>query len=236
MVQTTMVVASNDKTMPARYVGMVLPNYYCRGWNAKRLKYCRHRAGAGTTHPGEGRCKFHGGRQQNDARVTHGRYSSIQTPRLRELLDAYAEDTDPLNVIQDLHLVRALITDYIERAGTGGTAKVPEAKLLNSTLDEYEIALGEEATDAQREQLEAARAAIAALTAERALPDIAEAVRFLDVVSKMVHRLEMLRTAGAVSLDQVRRFLAAVDRELQLYVTDEVLREKIRKALYAIRV
>lgn len=227
--------ASTDRFVPKVHQGTLPPNYYCRGWNSRRLKYCRARAGAGTDHPGVGRCKNHAG----SSPVKHGFYRSIDAPRIRELMDQFEQHPDPLNVLEDLNLVRALTRDYVERASNGQTSRVPEARLLLDTLDEYEITLRDddaEPTEAQLEQLEKAREAIAALTAERALPDVGEAVKFVDVISKMIHRVEMLRTAGAVSLDQVRRFLAAVDRELQLYVTDEPLRDKLRKAFYSIRV
>jgi len=39
------VLAVADRAIPATYVGPVEPNFYCRGWNAKRTKYCSARAG-----------------------------------------------------------------------------------------------------------------------------------------------------------------------------------------------
>jgi hypothetical protein len=38
----------DDRHVPTTHEGKLEPNYYCRAWNAKRLKYCRNRAGAGT--------------------------------------------------------------------------------------------------------------------------------------------------------------------------------------------
>lgn len=232
------VVASADRSVPPKYAGTIEPNYYCRGWNSKRDKYCRSRAGLGTTHPGVGRCKMHGGLQENDARVRTGRYRSIETPRIRELIEQLEQDPDPFNILEDLQLARALLRDYIERASQGTTSRVPQAKLILEVLNEFEIDLREHAepTERQLERLTEARDAVREIAAARALPDMAEAVRMLDVVSKMIYRVETLRTAGAVSLDQVRRFLAGVDRELQLHVDDEELRMKLRRSFYAIRV
>jgi hypothetical protein len=234
-----LVLASDDRSIPTEFVGKVEPNYFCRGWNEKRKKYCRNRAGSSTTHPGIGRCNMHGGLQEGDGRLTHGqrsRYHGLRSKRVAELMEQLENDPDPFNIRDDLNLTRALLRDYIERAGSGQTARAPEAKLLNATLDEYEILLGDEMTDVQREQLEKAREAIAQITAERALPDVVDAVRGMDIVSKIIHRVEQLRTTGAVSLDQVRRFLAAVDRVLQHRVDDEELRATIRKDVYDIRV
>jgi hypothetical protein len=72
---------------------------------------CKLPAGHGTNHVGQGRCKLHGGNNP----VKHGRYSKINRPRIRELLDEFEEQGDELNLVPELHMLRALITDYIER-------------------------------------------------------------------------------------------------------------------------
>lgn len=59
------VVVASDRVVPDTYVGKLEPNYYCRGWNAKRQKYCRQRAGQKTDHVGVGRCKHHGGTKEH---------------------------------------------------------------------------------------------------------------------------------------------------------------------------
>jgi hypothetical protein len=63
--------------MPTSYVGKLASNYYCRGWNAKRRKYCTSRAGLGTQHAGVGRCKMHGGTKER---------SVAPAPALRDFL------------------------------------------------------------------------------------------------------------------------------------------------------
>jgi hypothetical protein len=74
-------------------------------------KPCRNPAGFGTNHVGEGRCTLHGGAAQ----IAHGRYSSINRPRIRDLLERHQADPDPLNLLPELALLRSLIVDYIER-------------------------------------------------------------------------------------------------------------------------
>lgn len=101
----------DDRHIPTEFVGSIPSGHYCRAWNAKRQKYCRNRAGAHTDHVGVGRCKFHGG---NNVRKS-GRYSSILTTRVGELLDAHAGDENPLDLSHELHLARALLQDYLER-------------------------------------------------------------------------------------------------------------------------
>ncbi|MVN88783.1 hypothetical protein GO986_18755 [Deinococcus sp. HMF7620] len=74
-------------------------------------QYCKNPAGKGTTHLGEGKCRIHGGATP----IKHGRYSSIQRPRLQELMAEFAKDADPLDTMPELLILRALVTDYIER-------------------------------------------------------------------------------------------------------------------------
>jgi hypothetical protein len=73
---------------------------------------CQLPAGWGTSHPGSGRCKHHGG----SSRITHGRYSVIRRPSVQQRLDELkAVDADPLDLLEELHLLRALVIDFIER-------------------------------------------------------------------------------------------------------------------------
>lgn len=188
-----MVVAGDDRSIPSTFVGKLDPNYYCLGWNEKRKKYCRQRAGFGTSHPGVGRCKVHGGVQENDKRVRTGRYRYASTTKIQQLMQQHADDPDPLNVLEDLAVLRAALELLID--------KTPE----NGTLDD------------RIKFTDATRGAV-------------------DAISQLTHRIEKLKLAGAVSLDQVRRFLGAVDRVLQLHIEDERVRNRIRKDLYAIRV
>lgn len=88
-----MVGPSDDKTVPKAFVGEQQPNYYCRAWNGKREKYCRARAGNGTDHKGIGRCKHHGGRNQNAAAMKHGRYAKIVHPAVQKLIEQHEKDT-----------------------------------------------------------------------------------------------------------------------------------------------
>jgi hypothetical protein len=99
---------STDRDVPKAFQGKLEPNYYCRGWNAKSRKYCRAVAGAKTTHPGVGRCKFHGGLQEGDGRVTNGARSMVKSSTLRELIEAEKGRTDPLDLTEELQILRAL--------------------------------------------------------------------------------------------------------------------------------
>lgn len=68
---------------------------------------CTRVKGFGTSHPGEGRCKFHGGSNP----MKHGRYSQLRRSRnmarFHELREQYEAEPDPLNLVPDLIALRA---------------------------------------------------------------------------------------------------------------------------------
>lgn len=103
-----------EQHVPAEYAGKLEPNYYCRAWNAKREKYCRARAGAGTDHPGVGRCRHHEGRP-----IVHGMRSQtpIHNERIADLVQQFAAQTpaEKLNIFPELDLARALLYDWVGR-------------------------------------------------------------------------------------------------------------------------
>lgn len=193
MTRAALVKVSEDRAVPTTFQGKLEPNYYCRGWNEKRQKYCRRQAGAGTTHRGVGRCMSHGGVQENDKRVRTGRYRYNSAAKIQQLMQQHGDDPDPLNVLEDLAILRAALELLIDKTPDDGT------------LDE------------RIKFTDAIRGAV-------------------DAISQLTHRIEKLKLAGAVSLDQVKRFLGAVDRVLQLHIDDEKLRARMRRDIYAIRV
>jgi len=73
---------------------------------------CKHEAGWGTDHFGEGRCKLHGGATP----IRHGRYSKVNRARLASLIDEMADDPDPLDVGPELATGRALLLELLETA------------------------------------------------------------------------------------------------------------------------
>lgn len=72
---------------------------------------CKRPAGWGTDHPGSGKCKLHGG----STPAPTGRYASIARPRVQELLKKFEADPDPLNLLPEVQVLRALLHDYIDR-------------------------------------------------------------------------------------------------------------------------
>jgi hypothetical protein len=85
------------------------------GARNRQGKPCGRVAGWGTNHPGEGRCKIHGG----NSLVKHGRYSTIKSTRIRELIAKHMADPEPLNVLPELATARSFLEETIDRAKDG---------------------------------------------------------------------------------------------------------------------
>lgn len=75
--------------------------------------FCTQRAGWGTDHVGDGRCKLHGGRNP----IKHGRYSTVNRTRLGKLVEAHLADPDPLNMLPELATMRALLETWLAKHG-----------------------------------------------------------------------------------------------------------------------
>jgi len=100
---------------------------------------CELTAGRGTAHRGAGCCTHHEGKGLEngpDAEKADeieapeppeallslpGRYGSVQSARLQELMAEFAQDPDPLNLMPDVALLRGLIAQMIEQCGTTPT-------------------------------------------------------------------------------------------------------------------
>ena len=88
----------------------------CGGKLHRREGFCTQPAGWGTDHPGEGRCKLHGG---VSGRRTHGLCSKIKSKSLRELIEYFKEN--PYEGVEDeLCTARALLVDYLNRTKDEG--------------------------------------------------------------------------------------------------------------------
>lgn len=73
--------------------------------------HCSRAAGYNTDHPGEGRCHLHGGATP----IKHGRYSKVKRKDLRELMRELADDPDPLDLTEDLLMMRALLRTLVDK-------------------------------------------------------------------------------------------------------------------------
>ena len=150
---------------------------YCNGQKRQGRGLCHRPAGWGTTHPGQGRCKLHFGNNP----VTHGRYSLITRPAIRQRLDALeAADADPLDLLDELRLLRALTIDFIER------------------YDEYTEALlawhaSFESEDHPHKP--------------RQILDIADAGKLIRDIGRIAETIQKLREQQTISLETFKRLM-----------------------------
>ena len=160
---------------------------------------CGLAAGWGTTHPGEGACRKHGG----NAVIKHGRYSSLPRPRLGEVLEERMQDEDPLNTDTEIALARAII---------------------HVTLEEYET-WREAVMTWYRKLLAQALAAGEPLPAPPEVPSIQTVYGMLMGLTKMVERRENALSNASVARRDLVRVLtelgSVVEKSVRKHVRDE---------------
>lgn len=224
--------------VPTEYEGNPIPpNIYCRGWNGKpsRMKYCKNPAGAYTDHLGEGRCKFHGG----TALITHGleRRYALATTRIGEFIEKHEEDADPLDILPEISLLRSLTEDHVERharrseelsAWHSQRRLNPEQQnAMYQLIDDYEAVSRSlpEITTRQVELPRLAREAVKHLGDDiprpSQVPDLAEVVKLISETTRSVERVFTMRAKAAITYEQLKRFLFAMDRMIELRLKDQ---------------
>ena len=173
---------------------------------------CEKSAGWGTDHVGLGRCRLHGG--NNMAR--HGRYSTIKRAELRELIEKFEDDPDPLNILPELAAVRALFVDYLDRYDQWKVA-------LLAWHQSYEVFGVDDVKKKPRQIL-----------------DVADAHRLAAECTKMVERIERIRAADAIARADLYRVMGEMGRivetVLEIYHVDAAAGEEIKRGWMAIRV
>jgi len=161
---------------------------------------CGRPAGWGTDHSGKGRCKLHGGRSP----IKSGRYSKVAEVRVADLVNEMEADPDPLNVLPELALARALLHDWLDRYTEARDA------LFRWNMEEFQ-----DAKDAKRPPRPAR------------IPDIQELVPLLDGISKAVARVEKARSDNAISRAEYFRIMTEMGRIVDLCVEDPAVRKRI---------
>ena len=222
-----------------------------------RYPTCHRPSGWGTDHPGEGKCKLHGGA----SRITHGRYASIQRPRLRELIAEHEADPDPLNIYPELAAARALFVDFIERydehtesllawheSYEATRLPLPEDKLIafERVVTEYEIQLreGDDPTERQLADLGEARRFLDVVRGKQIGPDgtpvylkpmkprqildVADAYRIVAEITKIAEREWKRQAEFAISRKDFFRLLEQFGRIVGRHVADPETLKRIR--------
>lgn len=102
--------------------------YKVCGARTRELKPCPNRAGKGTDHVGEGKCKFHGGSASNltAKNFKHGLYSKIKTqhPQLRQKMQELSSDTDVFDLRSEILRLRAIMELMADQQELMASAKL----------------------------------------------------------------------------------------------------------------
>lgn len=214
---------SGDRYVPLTFQGRIEPNFYCRGWNSKRLKYCSARAGQATDHPGEGRCINHGG----GAIVKHGRYRKLKTQKFLELVEEMEQDSDPLDPFPELHLMRALVLDWVNRY-----TEITDALLAwhHSFTPEYQAQVEQEFEIWQEEGNHAGTfvASMPVPPRPRQVLDITSANKLLSTIVGTIIRIEKLQNATAISRTELLLLTQEMGRVVERVVKEPKLLEAIK--------
>lgn len=199
---------------------------------------CKARAGHGTDHVGQGKCKLHGGATP----IRSGRYSKIARPRLVEILEGLKNDgTDPLDLEPELQLLRGLVLDYIERYdaitealldwhSSFGPGYAQEVQDWRHKLADWCKLLDTDGSDPPSIPIPRAFEA-----KPRQMADILTVGRFINDIGAMVERIHKRRAEGTITLATLDRVLEQHGFELvavaQEVIPDAAARETLLDAV-----
>ena len=87
---------------------------------------------------GKKRCRQHGGATPSgpdSVHYKHGRYAEAFKGELRKKFDLVQQDGEPLNLLPELHVQRALLTQYIDSL-EGKTTSIKELKNVSILVED----------------------------------------------------------------------------------------------------
>ena len=188
-------------------------------------KPCQNPAGRGTDHPGEGKCKNHGGVGQKPS----GRYATINaSPRLKDLIAQHSADKDPYNLLAELSLFRALSTDYIERHDQLTSALLAWHASYTTGYTEA-VKLWREQLAQWVEEKDLGQAGEPPIpipldfeSKPRQLPDILSVGTFLDKIGGLVERIQKKEAEQKVNLTDLNRVLEQLGAEVVMAVKEVI--------------
>jgi hypothetical protein len=196
--------ALNDPTyLPTCWVGKIPAGNYCRGWNSKRFKYCKSLPGSGTNHPGQGRCSFHGGTKEGDARLTAGGRSLVKRTRIHELAEQEAE-RDPTDITKEINQLRGTYESFLE-----------DYENIKNALLEWNADEAVEAKKAGRKPR------------PQRIADIHEAAVLIERAARVSDMLVRQQQADAVSLKELLRLMAEMARVLEHVIGKNISDERL---------
>jgi hypothetical protein len=168
--------------------------------------------------------------------VQHGGYSLVYHRQIGDLYERHLRDPDPLNMLRELALAKALLEDWINRFGewrdalfawhaADCAALAPDRiAALRALLDDHEALLAEqlELASAEEARFRAVRETLDAFSQPsagkpRMMMDIADGGRLVDLVTRIGKRIEDIGRDKAVSRPTFFRVLTEMGRIVELY-------------------
>jgi hypothetical protein len=169
---------------------------------------CRNRAGERTDHEGTGRCYLHRGNVGGP--VVTGRYTFKMSPRLQAIYDQLAQDPDPLNLVPELTAARALFQDWVDRFDS-----------YSEALIAWHESFAKGNGDREHKPMK--------------VLDIADGRNSLEIISRIVARIEHIRAENAVSKKKLVEILEAMGKVVEAHVMDAQVLGSIRRGWLNIR-
>jgi len=197
--------------LPIKEAGSVHPETgrpACMGRNRRSATYCKNEPGFGTDHLGIGRCKFHAGSVPNMTK--RHRYESAKFgSRVQELFDAFRDDPQPHNMLNELALLRAITVDYVERH------------------EQIMFALYDWATNGID---------VSAKGKPPELPDLITVRKIIADIGAMIERMHRIEQRGLISIQAFKQAFEQVGVVLATEIDDPDALARIEKALSAIKI
>jgi len=137
--------------------------------------------------------------------ITHGRYSTLNHERLRELVAHFEADPDPLNVTAELALLRAIVVDFINRYDKFIAA-------LEAWHESYVHTAGSP-TEPKPTQL----------------MDIAEVAKIVGQIARTVEQIQKMRSATAVCRADLFRIMQQMGAAVAQHVSNPAEVEAVRE-------
>lgn len=223
---------------------------------------CKQRAGFGTSHFGRGRCKFHGGATP----IKHGVHSTVHTTSIRDLAEHFEKNPDPLNILSELALMRALVVDFVNRweemrdallAWHGSftpeykreraleiqkEAEIPRRELQETIESLDRPPEGKTWPDVVREAFEMGLEIrersdpLETLERPKQVLDVSDARALISEVTKIVARIHKFQSENAISQADFYRIMMGMGQALETHVRDERILARIRDDWLALRI
>lgn len=172
------------------------PEFMCWAQLRKRPgTHCRNPLGYKTPHVGQGRCWLHGGL----APIKTGLHSLVKHARLRDLI-AQLEQTDQqlMDLEPETKLMRALVIDFVNR------------------YDEFIDKL-----DTWYDALDINQRTQDLPPIPRRYPDLEDASKLIEAVSRIAERQHKITREGSVTLDVFRGLMAQMGLIVAKHVEDD---------------